>query len=63
MIDFHLINVALTGLGIGAAAVVLIAAAILVVAAFGRRGTTAHQPQVTPAGVVDHERIGEPVLR
>ena len=60
MIDLHLINVALAGLGIGAAAVVLIAAAIGVIGAFAQRGHAAHQPQVRPASAVDHERISEP---
>ncbi len=48
MIDLHLINVALAGLGTGVAAVLLIAAAILVIAAFGRRGRASHRTQLAP---------------
>jgi hypothetical protein len=74
MIDLHLINLALAGLGVGAAAVVLIAAAILTVAAFGRRSTAARQHQLAPvtahaaesaapSDAGDHESLREPALR
>lgn len=48
MIDLHLINVVLARLGAGVAAVLLIAAAILVVAAFGRRSRASHRTQLAP---------------
>lgn len=65
MIDLHLINLALAGLGVGAAAVVLIAAAVLAIAAFGRHGRTAHQRQLTdaPASTAEHESLREAALR
>ncbi|HEX5188166.1 MAG TPA: hypothetical protein VFW16_01400 [Streptosporangiaceae bacterium] len=69
MIDLHLINTALAGLGIGTAAVVLIAAAILVIASFARRGN-AGQPIVPAragatarAAVSNESEVKEPALR
>jgi hypothetical protein len=41
MIDLHLINVALAGLGIGTGAILLIAAAIITIAAIGQHRTAA----------------------
>jgi hypothetical protein len=69
MIDLHLINTALAGLGIGTAAVVLIAAAILVIAAVARRGHAEHRIVPASAGApahaaVSHEsEVKEPALR
>ena len=71
MIDLHLINVALAGLGVGAAAVLLIAAAIFAIATFGRRGRVSRPTQVAPASsasvaattVSDQKnQVREPVL-
>jgi len=52
MIDIHLINVALAGMGISAAVVVLIAAAVLTIAAIGPRRAAAQsgQPAAAAAG-------------
>lgn len=69
MIDLHLINTALAGLGIGAAAVVLIAAAILVIAAYARRGHAEHRIVPASADVSVHAAVSqesevrEPALR
>jgi hypothetical protein len=46
MIDLHVINVALAGLGTGVAAVLLIAAAILIIAVLGRRDRVSHRSQL-----------------
>jgi hypothetical protein len=51
MIDLHMINAALAGLGIGAAAVVLIAGAVLAVVAFARRGHAGQPIVPASAGV------------
>jgi hypothetical protein len=67
MIDLHLINTALASVGIGAAAVVLIAVAIL--ATFARRGRSGHQ--IAPArpaasahaALSQDSEIKEPALR
>ncbi len=45
MIDLHLVNVTLAGLGAGVGVVLLIAAAILAIAAFGRRDQVARSSQ------------------
>jgi len=72
MIDLHLINVALAGLGAGVAAVLLIAAAIYAIAVFGPRGRTARRSHVAHAStgplaattVSDHpNQVREPALR
>lgn len=69
MIDLHLINTALAGLGIGAAAVVLIVAAVLVIAAFARRGHAEHRIAPASAGASWHAaasregEVKEPALR
>lgn len=72
MIDLHLINVALAGLGAGVVAVLLIAAAIAAIAAFGRRGRVAHRGSLAPAGTAPAEattasgqknQVREPALR
>jgi hypothetical protein len=69
MIDLHLINTALAGLGIGAAAVVLVAAAILVIAALARRGHAEHPIAPASAGASSHAavrdagEVKEPALR
>jgi hypothetical protein len=73
MIDLHLINVALAGLGAGVAVVLLVAAAIYAVAVFGRRGSRSHRGQVTriaPAAdtavsttEVGTTKVREPALR
>jgi hypothetical protein len=72
MIDLHLINVALAGLGTGVAAVLLIATAILIIAAFGRRDRVSHRSQLapgssTPAPSVtvgdQNAKVREPALR
>lgn len=66
MIDLHLINVALAGLGAGVAAVLLIAAGIYTVAVLGRRGRDSgqltHTTPAAPASLSTTE-IREPVLR
>jgi hypothetical protein len=49
MIDLHLINVALAGLGVGVMAVLLIGAAIYAIAFFGPRGRASRGSHVTPA--------------
>ena len=69
MIDLHMINTALAGLGIGAAAVVLIAGAVLAVVAFARRGDAGQPIIQASAGVsrdaADSERgeVRETALR
>jgi hypothetical protein len=50
MIDIHLINVALVGMGISAAIVVLIAAAVLTIAAISTRRAAARSAQPVAAG-------------
>ena len=50
MIDIHLINVALAGMGISAAVVVLIAAAVLTIAAISTRRAAARSGQPAAAG-------------
>lgn len=70
MIDLHLINVALAGLGAGIAGVLLIAAAIYTVAVFGQRGRQSHRGQLAHAStapaaetIVSTTEAREPVLR
>jgi len=72
MIDLHLINVALAGLGVGVAAVLLIAAAIYAIAIFGPRGRASRQSHAAPAttgplaatAVIDqNDQVREPALR
>jgi len=62
MIDLHLINVALAGLTISAGAAVLIAAAVLTIAAIGRRRTAARRVQMAaaPARVPTRVEAGVP---
>jgi hypothetical protein len=69
MIDLHLINVALAGLGAGVAVILVIAAAIYAVAVFGRGGRS-HRNQlahtsVAPAAdaTVSKTEVREPALR
>lgn len=64
MIDLHLVNVALASLGISAAAAVLIAAAVITIAAFGRhrtaaRGQLAQAPADGPASARGGMPVGE----
>ena len=47
MIDLHLINIAVASLGIGAGAVLLIAAVIIAIAALGRHGPASRRSQPT----------------
>ncbi len=68
MIDVHVINTALARLGIGAAAVVLIAAAVLALAAFARRGRA--ERRIAQASAAEHAAVSnqesgvrEPALR
>jgi hypothetical protein len=73
MIDLHLINVALAGLGAGVAVVLLVAAAIYAVAVFGQRGRTSHGGQMTRTAPtadaaartteVSRTEVREPALR
>ena len=74
MIDLHLVNVTLAGLGAGVGVVLLIAAAILAIAAFGRRDQVARSSQPAPVPVsaapiatrtVSHQdgQVREPALR
>jgi hypothetical protein len=62
MIDLHLINVALAGLGISAAAAVLLAAAVITLASVGRHRTAARAQQArVPVEGPTSVRAGLPV--
>jgi len=67
MIDLHLMNVALAGLGAGVAAVLLVAAVIYAVAVFGQRGRTSHRSELAhasaPDATVSQTQVREPALR
>ncbi len=72
MIDLHLINVALAGLGAGVGVVLLIAAAIFAIAAIGRRGHAARRVQPVPVRAASastgpvgsrKDQVREPALR
>jgi hypothetical protein len=72
MIDLHLINSALVGLGAGVAAVLLLAAAIYAIAVFGPRGRASRRNELPEASTAsaasttasEHKnQVREPALR
>jgi hypothetical protein len=62
MIDIHLINVALAGLGIGTGAVVLLAAAVIAIAAILQHGTRVRSRKA-PTSAVTAPRLARPARR
>jgi hypothetical protein len=73
MIDLHLINVALAGIGAGVVAVLLIAAAIYAIAVFGPQRRASRRTHLAPASTVSvagtttvsdqKNQVREPALR
>jgi hypothetical protein len=63
MIDLHLINVALAGLGAGVAVILLVAATIYAVAVFGRRGRRSQRGQVTRTAPTAHTAVSQTEVR